>query len=58
MKNDVTNYVTPFLRYRASINYTYSNNGSIVDSVNSKKDLGVLFNCELNFHLYTETIKL
>jgi hypothetical protein len=45
-----------FLRYRFPINYTYSINGSSVSSVFSKKDLGIIFNYDLNFHSHTEMI--
>ncbi|XP_022175933.1 uncharacterized protein LOC111038911 [Myzus persicae] len=45
-----------FLRHRSPINYAYSINGSSVTSVCSKKDLGIIFNSDLNFHSHTEMI--
>jgi hypothetical protein len=45
-----------FLKHRSSINYTYTINGSSVTPVSSKKDLGVIFNVDLNFHSHIETI--
>jgi hypothetical protein len=46
-----------FLRNRSHINYTYSINGSSVTSVCSRKDLGIIFNTDLNFHSHTEMIR-
>lgn len=44
-----------FLKHRFSINYTYTIKDSSLTSVGSKKDLGVLFNSNLNFHSHIET---
>ncbi|XP_008181902.1 uncharacterized protein LOC103309089 [Acyrthosiphon pisum] len=41
---------------RFSIHYMYTINGSSLTSVGSKKDLGVLFNSDLNFHSHIERI--
>jgi len=45
-----------FLKHRFAINYTYAINGFNLTSVGSKKDLGFLFNSDLNFYSHIETI--
>jgi hypothetical protein len=45
-----------FLKRHSSINYTYTINGFSVNSVGSKKVLGVIFIVNLKFHSYIETI--
>jgi hypothetical protein len=45
-----------FLRHRSSINHIYLINGTSLIPVYIKKDLGVIFNTDLNFHTHTENI--
>lgn len=45
-----------FLRYRSPINCAYSINCSSLTSVGSKKEVGIIFNLDLNFHSHTEMI--
>jgi len=49
-------YSMTFLKHRFAINYMYTISDSNLTSVGSKKDLGVLFNSDLNFHSHIETI--
>jgi len=45
-----------FLKHRSSISYTYAINGSNVTSASSMKDLGIIFNTDLNFHSHIEML--